>query len=989
MKKYHLPLLICLFLGCFFNVHAQQSGQFIEESQLLTIPFTITTYSTKHGLPQNQVISILPKKDGELIINTANGIVSYSGSSFQNFITNSAYKSNTYLNLYYLEKSHSLFGTRYDGTLDAISPHYQPTFKFAAACIFQDKLYYLLTDGTLYSRNSTFLPATKRIQTGIKNAQCLYLSNQFIYVGSSKGLFRIDRKTNRTDRISNEQIVGFRWNKFTKTLYAFTFETIFKIDQNKLTAIEIATPKHPFWIRDLAFTPANEIYVATSNGLLYTGPYYSEIYNKSTYLPAENLYSVYYSDIEDCLFVGTNHKGLLKLHIKNCTNMMHDMAVSNAAFSSIVNSKKWGIIATASDNTIYRLTLFGSDTLMKFNGPTASLAEINGQLYVGTWGDGVHIMNGKTEIGAVKFPQLPDNIVHGSYKDKQGFIWIATSKGIARGKTWKTIRPFLSKQIKKRVICFYPLKNGNLCIGGTEGVFIIDPKGTIVQHWGKKEKLRCKEVRSFYEDPAGKLWIGTYDGGLYCLEKNQLTSINSLPNCGLNHDVFTLAKDSKGNIYMTSNVGLWVIQEQKLNAFYQRKINYLIPFYYGNESGILNTEFNGGFQNNFAKSKHDHFYFPSIEGIVVVNPDDYTFRKRYTHLTSLLADGKQISIDQLIFKRETTSLEFYFNSANFISKFNVFYQYRLKGPGLDNQWSPLQKSGRIRLFFLHPGDYVIQMRALDGYNDSNPTIVSKHFTISPYYYETLWFQLLMIFVAIVTLTFFIRFRIQQARKNELQANAIQNTVLELKLKAIQAKMNPHFIFNSLNNIQYLIVLNKKDEAEKALNEFSLLLRKFLQQSDQSFTRVQEEINILKLYVSIEQFRFDHELEVDFNVPENCNQLILPTLIVQPVVENALKHGLSHNQGLRKLTVTVGRDVIGNLTIEITDNGIGRAASQKLNAYRENHISHGWNLIQQKIQMIQDKYQVKISYAITDIISPETGTKVSFYIPVIPDELLEK
>lgn len=984
----NIPIYFLFLIVNFASLFGQQSGQFIEESQQVYIPFTISAYSTKHGLPQNQVISILAKKDEELIINTANGIVNYNGTAFQNFIPNTSYKSNTYLHLYYLEKSNSLFGTRYNGTFDAIYPHYQPTYKVAAACVFQDALYYIHQDGSIHSQKSTYFPSKKIAETRIKNAQSILITGQFIYIGTPSGLYQVNRITQQQTRISTHQIIGFKWNKYNRKVYAFSNENIYIINSFGLTELELSKPSSPFWIRDIAFTEEDEIYAATSKGLLYGSPYYSEIYDKSSYLPAENFYSIYYNEKEDCLFLGTNHKGLLKLHIKNCTSMLQDVAIANAAFSSIVNSKKYGIVATASDNMIYHISMYGTDTLMKFNGTTSSLAEIDGLLYVGTWGDGLRILNGKLEIGAIRKPQLPDNVVHGVFKDSYGTIWVATSKGIAQGKAWKTIHPVLSEHIKKRVICFYQLKNGNICIGGAEGLFIVNPAGKIIQQYGKLNFLHCKEVRAFYEDASGKLWIGTYDGGLYCLDGNRLTHINALPNCGLNQDIFTLVKDNSGNIYMTSNVGLWVVNERKLNAFYHRKIPYLVPFYYGNESGILNTEFNGGFQNNYAKSKHDHFYFPSIEGVVIVNPDDYTFRRRLTQLSYILANGSRIPNEQTSFSRTTNSLEFYFYSANFISKFNVFYQYRLKGPGLNNEWSPLQKSGRIRLYFLHPGDYTLQVRAIDGYNDQHPFVLSKSFSIAPYYYETLWFQLLIVLLFALALTLFIRYRIRQARQNELQANAIQNTVLELKLKAIQAKMNPHFIFNSLNNIQYLIVLNKKDEAEKALNEFSLLLRKFLQQSDQSFNRVHEEIAILKLYVSIEQFRFDNELDVEFHVPENCNNLILPTLIVQPVVENALKHGLSHQHGLRKLVVNFGRDLLGNLTIEISDNGIGREASGKINAYRENHVSHGWNLIQQKIQMIQDKYGVEIAYEIIDLTTPETGTRVTFHIPVIPDELLE-
>jgi len=982
-------ILILLFVSLLWtgNCFAQLNGQFVDNSQYVEIPFTITYYTTRHGLPQNQIEHIIARKNGELILATANGIVSYDGNSFSNFIKNEEYKKTIHIRLICSEKYKKLYGLELGGKLSQIDPVSKHINNFTSVCLYNDKIYGILPSGAIAVFNPKNNTTKKLLATTIKQPGAIHFDGKRFVILSGSGTYLINNKTSKVTRISSFSGGSIKQNPFTNELYFLDKTTVYKLlPNNKVIPLFPKKKFSDFDFHDMTFTADNELYIAADKGLIYYGNGYCELYDKSKFLPSDNLRSLYYDKNENCLFAGTANKGLLKLQLKNCASLMQFTELSNSSISSTLITRNGKILACSTNGTIYSIGT-KSVPYTKLPSQAASLSEVGDEIWAGSWGQGIYRIKAGKVIGKIDIPQLKSGAVHGVFKDSRGMIWVSTRSGIAAGKSWQAIKPVLEKQIPGQVITIYEKKNGNLLFGGASGIDEIDGNGKYLRHWGAKEGLKCKEVRSFYEDAAHKIWIGTYDGGLYCLDNGKITSINAMPNCMLNEDVFTLGKDFSGNIYMTSNNGLWVVSEKRLNDFYHHRIPYLIPFMYGNETGILNTEFNGGFQNNYAHTKQDHFYFPSIEGVVTVRPETFGFRKLIPDIKRISVNNELTDYTESSYERTTQHIEFDFSVASFCPKFNVFYQYKLEGPKTGNQWSEMQKNGNVRFSYLPPGDYTLKVRALDGNNDPYPKVVAYRFTIKPYFYETWWFQIFAVFFILSKLALIIRYRIRIRRKKEMHQVRINNNIIELKLKAIQAKMNPHFIFNTLNNIQYLIVLDRKEAAEKALHEFSILLRKFLNQSDESFVRLEEELSIIEKYLLIEKIQFDGDLEIVIEMGDSCANRIIPTLLVQPVVENAIKHGLAHSSNPKKLVIKTSCTP-EILTVTIDDNGIGREASKGINSYRESHVSHGLKLVEEKIEMIKQKYGVKVISEIIDKELPETGTIVIFHVPLITEEMLK-
>lgn len=967
-------------------LRAQMLGQFIDASQEEHVPFTVTNYGTRHGLPQNQITDMIEKDDGELIIATANGITNFDGRFFNNFIRGKKYLSSLYSRLYYDRKSSYVYGRRLDGRLCLLYPQYKELSVSGAMNTSSNGLIGFNDRGVIWEYS--FQSHKKKVlyKSGVRHPLSILRSGDYVYFSNNKHLYCYHLKKKTLRLVSNEAFLTISNNRYNGHIYGITRNQLFQITPGKCLRLPLESFESMNYFTDLEFSPKGELFVSSNTGLYYLYGSVRKHFGKSSFLPTSYLESLLYNDRENCLMVGSSNKGLFKLSFKNCISISNYTEAGAAALNSVSIAKDQSCYFSSTDNHVYHLTADGIQSILDFN-PVhiASSTLIGDRLFIGTWGEGLFVYQNKTLLHTIKSPQIRGISGFAVFRDSQGMLWFGTDAGIAKGTSPEKVAPTLTKEVTGRIICFYERRNGDLCIGGTNGLFVLDQQRRLKAHYRSDKEIVCKEIRSFLEDREGKLWIATYNGGLFCLEKGRMTSINAIPNCLLSAEVFTLVKNNNGDIYMTSNIGLWMVNEQKLNDFYHRKIDYLVPFFYGNESGILNTEFNGGFQNNYQRTFDDQFYFPTIEGLLKVNPERLHFRKIHPKIQSIQVDGIPVTGCNS-FARTTHSIEFRYYAPNFLSKFNVHYQFCLSRPGIRPDWDKMQKDGYVRFEYLPPGNYELKVRAIDGFNDEHPIISVFRFTVRAYWYESWWVKGSGILLLLLLIAWIAWYRIRSARDKQERENTINNTLLELKLKAINAKMNPHFIFNTLNNIQYLIILNKNQEAEHTLNQFSQLLRKFLQQSDHSFVRLSEEISLLELYIDIEQYRFEHKLDVTIAIPRSCEQRVIPTLLLQPVIENAFKHGLVHSDRKKVLSITVHEEE-QFLVIRIEDNGIGRNKSEEINLSREAYVSHGWRLVEEKIQMVQEKYGIVITSSITDKPDQDTGTIVVFRISPIDEGLL--
>ena len=233
----------------------------------------------------------------------------------------------------------------------------------------------------------------------------------------------------------------------------------------------------------------------------------------------------------------------------------------------------------------------------------------------------------------------------------------------------------------------------------------------------------------------------------------------------------------------------------------------------------------------------------------------------------------------------------------------------------------------------------------------------------------------------------------QKERSEKLAIKVENKFAQLRLEALRSQMNPHFIFNALNSIKSYFIENNQEKAIYYLGRFSKLIRGILESSRKDLITLEEELNIIKMYVEIESDRFkngmEYTLEMDTDIPAHI--ILVPSLLLQPFVENSIWHGLSTRNGKKKLSIKVeGTDPSESLRITIADNGIGRQASQAKN--NQNPLkgqSLGLSIIKDRLDFFSKKYMGDFNFIIHDLMDEKSGkplgTKVVIQMPKLMPE----
>ncbi len=245
-------------------------------------------------------------------------------------------------------------------------------------------------------------------------------------------------------------------------------------------------------------------------------------------------------------------------------------------------------------------------------------------------------------------------------------------------------------------------------------------------------------------------------------------------------------------------------------------------------------------------------------------------------------------------------------------------------------------------------------------------------------------RILKTIIYIVIILLFICFIVwnmyRRRTKKKIQETTLQSKVRELELTAIRAQMNPHFMYNCLNSIQNLVQKKQNDEAHLYLSKFAKLIRSVLNNSDKEEISLATELEMISNYVELEQLRFDIKFIVDTNNKIDPYSVFIPPLILQPLVENAILHGLAPKQGERKLSIDIKYNEPGIICVSIVDNGVGRNQNEeKLTTSN----GKGIKFSQERLNLLAQKYGTEYKMEIDDLKDKQglaLGTKVQICFP---------
>jgi hypothetical protein len=315
---------------------------------------------------------------------------------------------------------------------------------------------------------------------------------------------------------------------------------------------------------------------------------------------------------------------------------------------------------------------------------------------------------------------------------------------------------------------------------------------------------------------------------------------------------------------------------------------------------------------------------------------------------------------------------------------NVHYRYRL--PEKDDDWTYTMNT-EVEFAFLAEGHYTFELSASNEDGEWSPPVRFRFF-IEPPFWRTWWFIL-----GIGSLVLGVMFSVFILRIRRLREQSrIREQLYDYRQQALVARMNPHFIFNSLNSIHYFIFNEDKRVAGKYLTRFASLMRLTLDFSTRDYVTLEEDLSALRLYMELEAWRFRDKFTFSLHVGETIDvkAIRVPPMLVQPFVENAIKHGLLNRiEAGGKLDVRYRFDG-KNLECVVEDNGIGREEAEKLKQGVTDgiHRSAGVSITRQRLETACEKNRQPFLLEYSDIISStpsESGTLVRFYIPYTYDK----
>lgn len=328
-----------------------------------------------------------------------------------------------------------------------------------------------------------------------------------------------------------------------------------------------------------------------------------------------------------------------------------------------------------------------------------------------------------------------------------------------------------------------------------------------------------------------------------------------------------------------------------------------------------------------------------------------------------------------VFSTDQRKFQFFFSSSTLRNRETIEFHYRLLGA--EKHWNITDHSSRqVTYNALAPGKYTFQIRIKNQGSFSETR--SLTFTIASPVYVRWWFITLAALLIAGAIFFSYRWQLAIQRRKAEHINELNAS----KLTAIQSQMNPHFIFNSLNSIQDLILKGDVEHSYSYITTFSNLVRRTLNYSEKDFIDFDQELKLLELYLSLEKLRFKKDFDYSINTDDVEDDVMIPPLLIQPFVENALVHGLLHREGEKRLRISFRMEDV--LLCIIEDNGIGRDAAGKIRQrQRSDHESFSGKAIHRRFEILSNAFGGTFGYEYEDLFEGDiaTGTRVIIRIPV--------
>jgi len=566
------------------------------------------------------------------------------------------------------------------------------------------------------------------------------------------------------------------------------------------------------------------------------------------------------------------------------------------------------------------------------------------------------------------------NVIWAVHPESKNVLWLGGDNGLIRlrddiTETF-TVADGLAANNTKVII---DDKNGGLWIGAYGGLTHF--KDGKFEKWTESEGLPTPTIRSLYLDADNTLWIGSYDSGMARFKNGKFTHYNT-KNGLYNDGAFQILEDDAQSFWISSNRGIYRVNKTELNEFAEGKRNSISSVGYGKSDGMLNVEANGGRMPGGIKSRDGRLWFPTQDGVAVINPSSIKINPKPPPviIEDIKIDNKSIDVEllntaisnpqsQIQIVPNQQNFEIQYTALSFINSENLRFKYKLEG--LDGDW--IDASNRRTAYYSHVpvGTYTFRVIAANSDGIWNEQGVSIQITILPPFYRTWQFTVLSV-LAIAAFTYFLfKRRIAQIERRRLVQQNFSRQLIssqEQERKRIAAELHDSLgqRLVVIKNLAWMF-LNAKDnndksqieeistEASQAIGEVKAISYNLRPYQLDRIGLTKAIMAIIRSAKTASEIDFTEEIDnLDDYFPKDAE--INFYRIVQESVNNIIKHSQA-----TKAKIEIERNE-GKLRVIIADNGRGFGSESD----SSNHKSDGFGLIgiTERVELLGGKVEIK-------------------------------
>lgn len=1003
IRKSFFHIFLWLFIACFWGKMAAQTNE-------------LQSFTVEDGLPQSQVYAISQDTIGYLWLGTqGGGLARFDGAIFEVFNEKEGLISN-YVNVI-ASKDDALF----IGTRKGVSIYKNRNFKnlntppVRQISVINNQVFIATTEG-IFTINNTGSISKCELSKTINNTavnDVLFKDDNF-WIATAKGLYKTKSLLNRS---SITQLANGNFKSLTSTndhIIAATFNAGIKqyaLNGTLLKTSEIAQRINNITILD------GSLWVSTdSTGLFVLNPTTFEIetiIDERQGLTVRHVRSVF-KDRNSQLWIATSGGGFFKYFPNQFTHYDKDTGLEGNRIYAVEATKNrvWFSVDERGLSYIDSLGIKKTSPVSGFeNVKIKTLAsDDSGSVWAGSEGKGILYKHIKTYDSLVVSGNDFESIRLDTIKIELVNDYVLNKKN-----------GFPSNWVRSIYVDGLDIWAATYGDGIVKFNFDLEEERlTILDTFGKAQGIKDLLIRDMKPDGDGRIWYGTQTGALGFIENGNVTHlenvlgistpINTLvfkdktlfigtADSGIFHstqDDYTIFKPLLGDKKPTSKNSYLLIfdEEENLWTGSERGIDKLVlnnnhkiidVFHYGKTDGFLGIE---TCLNAVAKDENNTLWFGAIYGLTAFKntlentetqskPTIYfeSIEIGYTSLDSL--QKLRLQSTTLNLEPEENQLSFFYRTVDLNHPKGVQYRYKID----NTKWSAWSSTAQQNYAGLGFGKHTFSAQSRNyRWVESEP--IYFKFNIGTPLVQQAWFQWVLIAGSLVILLLIVYFYIRNLKKkNRTKQEQLQleNHLLSLEQKALRLQMNPHFIFNVLNGIKAMGVTDT-NKMNTTINSFATLLRGILNNSRKEQITLAEEINVLKNYIEVERLMalkpFEYSLKFDSTL--DPDEVLIPPMLVQPFVENAIKHGISTTtQNKGSLEIIFHTDA-KFLSCSITDNGKGIFESQK-NKSATSHQSVALEVTKERIESLSGIGALKISELKEN--SKIKGTRIYFKIPL--------